>query len=576
MRDDSSSEEERMEEEEVKRLEKRKLAKLQERDFGVEEEGSKKGGSLTSKEQQEAVARLEEELERLEEAELDLEREGVQVERIEKREVQLSSQEKEEVLRKESPLLLKLAEEFKEAISQIKETLRPILLKVHSGELPTSKGTSFLELKYHLLLNYSIHLSFFLLLKAQGGRVEDHPVVEKLVELRTSLEKLQPIEKRLQYKIEKMLKLARGKLDPNDPSSLRPNLTDFTDAPEGLEEEEEGEREDVSNMSNRSKEGVYVPPKIAPMRFEEGEGRKEKEERERKKRAEKAKESSLFQFVRDTFGEAPEEVSYSAVLRDKKTSKQLEEIEKYEQENFVRLNLPKKLQKKAAKQVFVDELKALDEFGDVMDFVGEKKSENKAVSDYIQKIAQRTQKRDPVTEKDLDMNEDLFEGEGMAEMEGMEEMEDFVDNFGEEKKSEKKKGKKRKREKKEGGEEGEDKAEKNGSKKKKSEKKKGEKGKEGEKKKGEGEKKKKGEGEKKKGEGETQKRKISSVISKNKGIAVSKEKPIGRVKHKNKFEKALKRRKGQVKKMREPQQRYTGESSGIKKTAKHSISLRGN
>ncbi len=50
-----------------------------------------------------------------------------------------------------------------------------------SQELPTHKGLSFLQLKYELLLSYCTHACFYLLLKAEGKPVQNHPVVKQLV-----------------------------------------------------------------------------------------------------------------------------------------------------------------------------------------------------------------------------------------------------------------------------------------------------------------------------------------------------------------------------------------------------------
>lgn len=40
--------------------------------------------------------------------------------------------------------------------------------RVKKGELPTSKGISYLELKFHLMLSYCTHICFYLLLKSEG------------------------------------------------------------------------------------------------------------------------------------------------------------------------------------------------------------------------------------------------------------------------------------------------------------------------------------------------------------------------------------------------------------------------
>lgn len=56
----------------------------------------------------------------------------------------------------------------------------PLRERISSGKLATSNGVSYLEVKLHLLLSYCTSLSFYLLLKAEGRSIKDHPVVEKV------------------------------------------------------------------------------------------------------------------------------------------------------------------------------------------------------------------------------------------------------------------------------------------------------------------------------------------------------------------------------------------------------------
>lgn len=78
-------------------------------------------------------------------------------------------------------------------------------LQVKEGQLATAEGLSYLETKNILLLQYIMHLTFYFLLRAEGRSVKSHPVISRLVEIRTYLEKIRPIDKKLQYQINKLL-----------------------------------------------------------------------------------------------------------------------------------------------------------------------------------------------------------------------------------------------------------------------------------------------------------------------------------------------------------------------------------
>ena len=79
------------------------------------------------------------------------------------------------------------------------------LSQVRGGKLATAEGVSYLEAKHLLLLHYCINIVFYLLLKAEGRPVKDHPVIARLLELRAYLEKIRPIDKKLQYQMDKLL-----------------------------------------------------------------------------------------------------------------------------------------------------------------------------------------------------------------------------------------------------------------------------------------------------------------------------------------------------------------------------------
>lgn len=109
------------------------------------------------------------------------------------------------------------------------------VFQVKSNQLPTSDGISYLDAKYLLLLNYCSSLVYYLLRKAKGFSIEGHPVVRSLVEIRLFLEKvcfystslfnlltcmwllsslafwlaqIRPIDKKLEYQIQKLTKVS--------------------------------------------------------------------------------------------------------------------------------------------------------------------------------------------------------------------------------------------------------------------------------------------------------------------------------------------------------------------------------
>ncbi|WAR12640.1 NGDN-like protein [Mya arenaria] len=71
-----------------------------------------------------------------------------------------------------------------------------------------SVGISFLEVKYQLLLSYLVNLTYLLLQKARGQSINGDRAVLRLVEIRTVLEKMRPIDQKLKYQVDKVVRLA--------------------------------------------------------------------------------------------------------------------------------------------------------------------------------------------------------------------------------------------------------------------------------------------------------------------------------------------------------------------------------
>ncbi|KAI3369956.1 hypothetical protein L3Q82_024765 [Scortum barcoo] len=173
--------EEQEEEEEAKNIQKRLAANLSEEDydlnffqeFAVEEKDEKKTGEKE--------------------------------ERIVKDLKQMSQKEKMKLLKKESPELLELIQDFKAKITELKDELQPLVQMIKDGKIPPGKGADYLKTKQQLYLNYCTNISFYLVLKAKRIPAHNHPVIERLLTYRNLINELGSVDTRLAPQFRKLL-----------------------------------------------------------------------------------------------------------------------------------------------------------------------------------------------------------------------------------------------------------------------------------------------------------------------------------------------------------------------------------
>eukprot|EP00057_Strongylocentrotus_purpuratus_P010892 XP_011665366.1 PREDICTED: neuroguidin isoform X1 [Strongylocentrotus purpuratus] len=227
-----------------------------------------------------------------------------------------------------------------EQVSGVTKSVKGLQKKVEGGETSTAKGVSFLEVKHHLLLSYVMDLTYIMLQKVKGQSINGDPAVLRLAENRTVLEKMRPIDQKLTYQIDKLIKTATtGVPAANDPLRFKPN-------PDGLVsklQDEQGEdNSDEDEEVKVEKPKKYVPPKVAAMFYDGDDTLKEKKERQLEKAKKRALSSQMIRELRAEYYDGPEEVQESMSLHRLKEDKETKEKNDYEEENFLRLPVTKK------------------------------------------------------------------------------------------------------------------------------------------------------------------------------------------------------------------------------------------
>ncbi|CAN6482005.1 unnamed protein product [Victoria cruziana] len=184
----SSDDESALEEEaEVIRLQKERAKSLQMEDFGLDAGGEEMLMSMSAGE-----PKMEKKSKRLSDV-VEVADDESEIYKVKKDINSLSKEEQMEVVFSAAPELVGLLSELNLSLDQLGGELGPSYVKVNEKDSTTNGRTNYLEVKRLLLLNYCQTIVFYLLLKSEGHSIRDHPVLARLVEVKTLLDKVNKI-----------------------------------------------------------------------------------------------------------------------------------------------------------------------------------------------------------------------------------------------------------------------------------------------------------------------------------------------------------------------------------------------
>ncbi|XP_072351016.1 neuroguidin-like, partial [Scyliorhinus torazame] len=155
-------------------------------------------------------------------------------------------------------------------LSAVSAHVGNVVRHIRSGELPTDKGLSFLEVKNQMLAMYLSDLAHVIRNKITGTSLRAEPAVLRLVEIRTVLEKMRATDQKLRYQIDKLVKTAlTGTLGADNPLTFKPNPGNMISQIEEDEvDSEEGEGDPLRKKESGLKsKKIYIPPRLVPMHY---------------------------------------------------------------------------------------------------------------------------------------------------------------------------------------------------------------------------------------------------------------------------------------------------------------------
>ncbi|KAK2724401.1 hypothetical protein QYM36_001049 [Artemia franciscana] len=203
-----------------------------------------------------------------------------------------------------------LIEEIATHTNQVREKVKALSQQIADDPPNVNKGLSILEVKYHAFLEYLIGITYGMIIKVNGMSLQKNSLIDLIVENRTIIERIRPIEQKLKYQMDKVLKAARGDLSADDPLRFKANPDLLVTKGEASSEEElsEGEEEDRQKSDSKHSVGTYVPPKLVSMPYEGDLSLAEKKAQKEARIKRHLMTSTLLQELKEEYTDAPIEL----------------------------------------------------------------------------------------------------------------------------------------------------------------------------------------------------------------------------------------------------------------------------
>ncbi|XP_041923481.1 neuroguidin isoform X1 [Alosa sapidissima] len=308
-----------------------------------------------------------------------------------------ASQDGNDLVDSDLPAAVKLLNTLTEQVVSVTSHVQNLIKKVKDKAYQTSKGLSYLDLRYQLLLFYLQDVTHLISVKSEGKSLKDNDAIHRLVTVRTILEKMRPLDQKLKYQIDKLVRTAvTGSLARNDPLHFRPNPDNLVSK---LDESEGSDEDDDMNVGDSEKKDgssakKYVPPRIAPMHYDGDltEADRKKELTDKHRRA--ALRSSVIQELRQQYSDAPEEIRDRQDFQTERESREEQHRKNYEETMMVRLGMTR--DQKVRKRGLVgmtSQLNNITRFGDITGLIGGEGQEMEKPRTKKKKLMKKNTKR---------------------------------------------------------------------------------------------------------------------------------------------------------------------------------------
>jgi len=235
-------------------------------------------------------------------------------------------------------LTASISQDAKQAATII-ENLKNKIDSFDADDVTDKEGIGLLHLKNLQMVDYMSNLLYVMLKKTHGKSIsaDDVSGIERIVETRTVLEKMRPMEKKLKYQMDKFTRLADNvETSGDDPLHFKPNLQSLVgDEDEDDDDEEDEEDKVAKDAAAGSKK--YVVPKHVPTLPDDELTRQEMEMEASRNAKKKTLSKSIMEDLKRQYMDTPEEEFNQADHMKAKHLAEMRERTRYEEDNYMRL-----------------------------------------------------------------------------------------------------------------------------------------------------------------------------------------------------------------------------------------------
>ena len=258
-------------------------------------------------------------------------------------------------------------------LNTLKSKFDSLIDNMKKDDYELQYGLSFFESKQDMMIIYISNLLNYCKAKIEGEKsVLDLPFIDDNIKIASLIERIKVIEMKLQHLINKTINVTsddKNKIKMGSEMDLKPKILSIFNKngengenDENIDEEEE--KEEKEEKIKKKKKKIYMDKneiykiKSENIDFYENKEDKKKRRRQLDRDKEKIRNSEMMRNLR-------EEMSDNPTLYDNNSNsylnKYMKEVEKYENEHFVNITVPKKVIKQLKrKDNNVDDLLKID------------------------------------------------------------------------------------------------------------------------------------------------------------------------------------------------------------------------